>query len=167
MEILTSSQTEFRERTGWELLVEQRAEMAAAPSLPHGDGVLDQLRALEVARELLSSRGLYRVGANASARRLQVRFRFPAVAAAQAAQEIREVERRTGWQVVVDPHPHQQALELLAVQCLPPGARKVGSPSLRPAQRELVLRVVGLEGRVDTERFERESGWRLVLEERG
>ncbi len=77
------------------------------------------------------------------------------------------MEKRTGWKVVVDPHPHQQALELLAVQCLPPGTRKVGSPSLRPGQREMVLRVVGLQGPADTKRFERESGSRLVLEGRG
>jgi Cft2 family RNA processing exonuclease len=166
--IVEASQAEFRERTGWELLVEQRDESRTAPMPPPvppaaGD-VLDQLRALQVARELLTGRGLYRVGANSGAQHLQLRFRFPAVAIAQAAQEIREVERRTGWKAVVDPHPHQQALELLAVQCLPPGTRKIGSPSLRPAQREMVLRVAGLEGQADTERFERESGWRLVLE---
>ena len=53
------------------------------------------------------------------------------------------------------------------MQCLPPGTRKLGSSSLRPAQREMVLRVARLEGPADTERFERESGWRLVLEGRG
>jgi uncharacterized protein len=167
-EVVEASQAEFRRRTGWELLVERRDEQEVAASLPTGDGVLDQLRAMQVARELLTSRGLYRVGANSSARQLQLRFRFPAVALAEAALEIREVERRTGWKAVVDPHPHHQALELLAVQCLPPGARKLGSPSVRPAQREMVVRVAaGLEGQADTERFERESGWRLVLEPRG
>jgi uncharacterized protein len=163
-----ASQAEFRRRTGWELLVERRDEPGATVTLDAAeDGVLDQQRALQVAREVLTSKGLYRVGANSGARRLQLRFRFPAVALAQAVQEIQEVERRTGWKVVIDPHPHQQALELLAVECLPPGTRKLGSPSLRPVQREMVLRVAGLEGSADTERFERESGWRLVLEGRG
>lgn len=160
-----ASRTEFRQTTGWELLVERRDEAGASSPVPvPEDGVLDQQRAMQVAREVLTSKGLYRVGANSSARRLLLRFRFPAVALAEAGPEIGEVERRTGWKVVVDPHPHQQALELLAVQCLPPGTRKLGSPSLRPAQREMVLRVAGLEGRADTERFERESGWRLLLE---
>ncbi len=167
-EALEASQAEFRRRTGWELLVEYRVDPGATVTLDAAeDGVLDQQRALQVAREVLAGKGLYRVGANSSARHLQVRFRFPAVALAEAAQEIREVERRTGWKVGVDPHPHQQALELLAVECLPPGTRKLGSPSLRPAQREMVLRVAGLEGQADTERFERESGWRLVLEGHG
>jgi len=167
-EVLEASQAEFRGRTGWELFVERRDEPGATVALDAAeDGVLDQQRALQVAREVLTSKGLYRVGANSSAHSLQLRFRFPAVALAQAAQEIRDVERRTGWKVAVDPHPHQQALELLAVECLPPGTRKLGSPSLRPAQREMVLGVAGLEGPADTERFERESGWRLVLEGRG
>jgi hypothetical protein len=160
-----ASRAEFRQTTGWELLVERRDDAGAGPPVPvPEDGLLDQQRAMQVAREVLDSKGLYRVGANSSARRLQLRFRFPAVALAEAAREIGEVERRTGWKAVVDPHPHQQALELLAVQCLPPGTRKLGSPSLRPAQREMVLRIAGLEGQADTERFERESGWRLLLD---
>lgn len=107
-------------------------------------------RSLQVVHVLLTSRGLYRVDANSSARRLQLRFfRFPAVALAEAAREIREVERRTGWTAVVDPHHHHQALELPAVQCLPPGTRKVASPSMRPAQREIGAerRRAGMPGR--------------------
>jgi hypothetical protein len=44
-----------------------------------------------------------------------------------------------------------------------PAPARSTSPSMRPAQIEMVLRVAGLACLADTERFEREGGWRLVL----
>ena len=81
-----------------------------------------------------------------------------------------ELAAYLGWTVYVWPQPHQEALMQAARQALPAGAAALGAPALQSTSREVVVRVQGMIESDDlasaAAEFQRETGWRLVVQER-
>ncbi len=129
---------------------------------------LNQHDALLLAQRILSGLpGYYKTSLDFATSTLLLRFHFPKVAQTRYAEELAQVQARTGWSVRLHPTAHQQALVDMAQRLLPVGLTCHGTPSLLLAQEAVRVNCLGSaspEAIQDAEqRFLEETGWRLML----
>ena len=183
---VAAAEQAFVARTGWRLAIGGLAvsapanpalsapERADAPDTfapPAGTARTEVNWALQTARVWFGPEtGCYKVGADQGNGVVTIRFYFPDVARDRHATMLAELAAYLGWTVYVWPQPHQEALMRAARDSLPDGVVPVGAPAIQSAAREVVVRV---QGSVDPAAlagaaagFQRETGWRLVVEER-
>lgn len=89
---------------------------------------------------------LLRAGLHVAARRVELRFPFPAVARVRHADRLAELAARTGWRVELRPQPDLGALQAAALAHLPAGLAALARPGLRPELGSVALRVRGAAG---------------------
>ncbi|MGC1375089.1 MAG: ParB/RepB/Spo0J family partition protein, partial [Anaerolineales bacterium] len=98
---------------------------------------------------------------------LILNFDFPDSAHAAYANEIADLEKRSGWTVEVIPETNQSALNALAREVLPEGWQIVKGPAIHREQKRVALTVVGRQQTSEvfetSEVFRRTSGWELTL----
>jgi Cft2 family RNA processing exonuclease len=141
---------------------------------PVSDGPLDQTSAMERAREKLrDAQGFLRVGADVERRELTVVFELPDAQEQLADEALEEVEKSTGWGVLVSDTSRPDALEREARRA----ARGVFEPTAR-AGINADSKVVVLKGRPLDEpddatlsdvrdAFTESTGWTLVFKRTG
>jgi hypothetical protein len=169
---LHDAQQAFREQTGWQLAIVS----AAPPSRPAETAVVHpgavepvaQNVALDVARELFPSYlGCYKIGLDAAATTLTLRFYFPDVAAVAHKERLEQLAASTGWAIKIHPQAHQEELIHAAAAALPDDAQLDGRPSLDQERRIVVARCRGALAPEDIEAakaaFAERTGWVLAL----
>ncbi len=129
---------------------------------------INQHDAILLAQRILSGLpGYYKTGLDFATSTLLLRFHFPKVAQVRYAEELAQIQARTGWSVRLHPTAHQQALVDMAQRLLPTGLTCNGTPSLLLAQETVRVNCLGSaspEAIQDAERrFLEETGWRLNL----
>jgi hypothetical protein len=162
----------FRERTGWRLEIVTAAppSLSAEAAVVRPDAVepAPQNIALDIARELFPSYlGCYKIGLDAAAATLTLRFYFPDVAAAAHKERLEQLAASTGWAVKVHPQVHQEELIRAVAEALPDGVSLDGRPSLDHERRTVVARCRGAlapEQVVAAQAaFAERTGWALAL----
>jgi Cft2 family RNA processing exonuclease len=162
----------FQERTGWRLEIVS----AAPPARPAEAAVIQagaiapaaQNVALDTARELFPSYlGCYKIGLDAAATTLTLRFYFPDVAAVAHKERLEQLAASTGWAVKIHPQAHQEELIRAAADVLPDNVQLDGRPSLDHDRRMVVARCRGALAPEDIEAaqaaFAERTGWALAL----
>lgn len=177
---LADAQARFAEQTGWRLAIGLPGS-APAPARAENDVIeppaglppMEVNAAQRVARTLLAGPdGCYKVGADAASCTLVLRCHFPDVVRTQRATALAELARLTGWRVQVWPQPHQASLlDAARAAAEQAGLRLAGTLALRADQRvaEVALREPAPPAAVASAAaaFERRTGWRLVVSQRG
>ncbi len=172
-EALHHARDTFHAQTGWTLELEgaQTGSSAPPPQAPAAASrqTVDMHQAVSQVRAALGAEsGCYKVSADQSARVLQVRFHFPAVAQARYADLLADLSQQTGWQVTLYPEPHQGEMEAAARRALPAGLEPVGGPSFHRTEQQTVLRCRGTAANDELHQaehtFAETTGWRLVIQ---
>jgi hypothetical protein len=129
---------------------------------------VDQNEASAIARSLLANAdGLYKIGVDAGASTLWLRFYFPDAVQHRIAEQLAEIEAQTGWSVRIHPSVHQEALVAAARRLIPAGLTLNGTPSLYHDRRAVGLTCKGSVSKEAIEeaqrQFREETGWELEL----
>lgn len=100
---------------------------------------------------------------------LTISFDFPLVAAERFAQVLVDIQDRTGWQVEVNPHTNQAALNSLVRLVLPAGMPVLKGPAIYLDQKKVsvqlgVLPDVSADLAACQEAFRQESGFSLDIQ---
>ncbi len=132
-EAIQAAEAAFHEQTGWRLeaISAASAQQAADQAVvaPSDVEPVQQRIALDTARELFPSfLGCYKIGLDAQALTLTLRFYFPELAATQHAERLAQLAAATGWTVKVHPQAHQDALQRAAAEALPRARSSTGGP---------------------------------------
>jgi hypothetical protein len=169
---LHDAEQAFQERTGWRLEIVStapQARLAENTVIEPGEiAPMQQSAALDIARELFPSYlGCYKIGLDAAATTLTLRFYFPDVAAIAHKERLEQLAASTGWTVRVHPQVHQEELIRAVADALPEGVSLDGRPSLDHERRMVVARSRGALAPEQIEAvqaaFAERTGWVLAL----
>jgi len=170
-EALRVAERAFLEQTGWQLeivsIAPQRTSQAAVVQ-GGAQAPAPQSLALDTARELFPAYlGCYKIGVDAPAATLTLRFHFPDIAAERLGDRLEQLAAATGWTVKIHPQAHQEALQRAAIEALPAGTALDGRPSLDQERRTLSARAAGPltpeQVAAAQTAFQERTGWSLAL----
>lgn len=134
-------------------------------------GAMNQLEVMEEAQQLFGDcPDFYAKGVRPGQLELLLSFHFPAVAQGRYGAQLAELAQRSGWKLVLNQHPHQEAVLAAARAALPEGWELVKTPALYPDGRVRVRArapegprdLVGVEGA-----FREKTGLTLQVELEG
>lgn len=131
---------------------------------------MNQAEVMEEAQRVFGAcPDFYAKGARPGQLELLLSFHFPAAARKRYADRLVELAQRSGWKVVLNQHPHQQAVLSAALECLPAGWEPVKGPALYPDGRvRLVARAAEEADSASAQSaFQERTGLELVLELEG
>lgn len=169
---LRAATARFEEETAWKLELAREGQPAAAamPDViepPPGVAPIHMQAALSAAAAAFRPEpGYLKAGADQGTHTLLLRFSFPEVARERYSGWLHALAEQTGWRVAIHPGAHHGALEAEARRVLPPGLRSLGPVSIRPVERQVVMRYTGEAAPEALEaaraEFEERTGWELV-----
>lgn len=134
-------------------------------------GAMNQTEVMEEAQRVFGALpDFYAKGARPGQLELLLSFHFPARARERYAEQLAELARRSGWKVVLNQHPHQEATLAAAREAMPAGWELLKTPAVYPEGRVRV-QARAPEGEHDLvalqEAFRERTGLELTLELEG
>jgi Cft2 family RNA processing exonuclease len=129
------------------------------------EGVMEQNKAREFALATIPPEArLRKIGMEIHRKRMTLSFDFPDQAGKTYAEAVEQIEKQTGWDVVVNPSVNQQTLGAAVEELLPPGARLSKGPSFYMDRRQVEVAVDGLEDpQTLADEYRALTGYRLLI----
>ncbi len=99
-------------------------------------GAMNQTEVMEEAQRVFGAcPDFYAKGARPGQLELLLSFHFPAAARERYAAQLADLAARSGWKLVLNQHPHQEATLAAARAALPPGWELLKTPAFYPEGR--------------------------------
>lgn len=150
---------------------EAAAVSKAAAKRERQAAAMNQTEVMEEAQRVFGEfPDFYAKGVRAGQLELLLSFHFPAAAEVRYREQLVDLAARSGWKVVLNQHPHQQAVLTAALEVLPSGWEPCKGPAYHPEGKvRLVVRtaeeapdLVGVQNA-----FQEKTGLVLCLEREG
>lgn len=171
---IQAAQEQFHARTGWHLELDGDAlkKTSITPTNAAGSDnapFLDMNQATALIKATLGPEsGCYKISTDQANRTLQVRFYFPDIARMRYADTLKDLEARSGWQIIIYPEPHQGEMEIVVRRVLPPDLQLIGAPSIHRGEQQIVARCRGSADRqaiaAAESAFAEQTGWELIIQ---